>query len=94
MPDGALKALVIDDSPTDQLALSQLLTDKLGFAVETADDGMAGLDRLSSQSFDLVFLDLTMPVMSGVEVLSEIRVWSEPRSYRGSSSPATPIAPP
>lgn len=76
MPEGALKALVIDDSPTDQMALSQLLSDKLGWAVETADDGMAGLDRLSSQSFDMVFLDLTMPVMSGVEVLSEIRGWA------------------
>lgn len=77
MPTGTLKALVIDDSPTDQMVLSQLLTDKLGWTVETADDGMAGLDRLSSHSFDMVFLDLTMPVMSGVEVLSEIRGWSE-----------------
>jgi CheY-like chemotaxis protein len=77
MMDGPLETLIIDDSPTDAQMLSYLLTKRLGCRVEVVHDGVQGLDRLSSRKFDLVFLDLLMPLMSGMEVLQEIRGYAE-----------------
>jgi CheY-like chemotaxis protein len=77
MIDGALETLIIDDNPTDAQMLSYLLTKRLNCRVEIANDGIQGLDRLSSRTFDLVFLDVVMPLMSGVEVLREIRGYAE-----------------
>ncbi len=71
--DGVLKALVIDDSPTDARILTNLLSKRLQTEVEVAKDGLAGLDKLSTGHFDLAFLDLQMPAMSGLEVLRKIR---------------------
>ncbi|HEX9454746.1 MAG TPA: response regulator [Candidatus Binatia bacterium] len=73
MPDGTLKALIIDDSPTDAQTLSYLLSKRLQTRVEIANDGLEGLDKLATGYFDLAFLDIQMPVMNGVEVLREIR---------------------
>lgn len=73
MTDNALKALVIDDSPTDSQTLAYLLSKRLQTQAEVANDGLEGLDKLSTSRFDLAFLDLQMPVMSGIEVLREIR---------------------
>lgn len=80
MQGAKLKALVIDDSPTDQLTLSYLLNTRLSCTVETCNDGIDALDLLTTEPFDVLFLDLMMPVMSGVEVLTELRAWSETAS--------------
>jgi CheY-like chemotaxis protein len=77
MIEGALETLIIDDSPTDAQMLSYLLTKRLNCRVDVVHDGIQGLDTLSSRKFDLVFLDLIMPLMSGVEVLKEIRDYPE-----------------
>ena len=64
--------LVIDDDP----GLSELLAEYLGgrgYAVHTAPDGRAGLDRLAGGGVDLVILDVMMPGMDGLEVLQHIR---------------------
>lgn len=94
MQGARLKTLVIDDSPTDQLTLSYLLNTRLGCSVETCGDGIDALDLLSTESFDVLFLDLMMPVMDGVEVLTELRAWAETASLpvvviSGNSDPKT-----
>ena len=76
MTESLLKTLVIDDSPTEAQTLAYLLTKRLNCQVETAGDGFEGLDKLSASRFDLVFLDIQMPLMNGVEVLREIRASS------------------
>ena len=73
MTDDAFKALVIDDSPTDSQTLAYLLSKRLQIHAEVANDGIEGLDQLSTRRFDIVFLDLQMPLLSGVDVLREIR---------------------
>ncbi|WP_448206763.1 response regulator [Azospirillum sp. sgz302134] len=63
--------LLIDD---DDL-LSELLAMKLeveGYAVVTAPDGAAGIARLRERRFDLVVLDLMMPVMDGLRTLDAL----------------------
>ena len=77
MENEAIKALVIEDSKTDSQTLSYLLTKRLGCQVEIAEDGLEGLDKLSRNQFDVVFLDLVMPLMDGTEVLQQIRACPE-----------------
>jgi two-component system chemotaxis response regulator CheY len=69
----ALRTLIVDDSPTDRQTLTYLLARKLGCQVATANHGLEGLDKLSRQRFDAVFLDIVMPFMNGLEVLQAIR---------------------
>jgi len=64
--------LVVDDDPTVRALLATLLETR-GHVVEQAPDGRSALDRLAHLKPDLVFLDLQMPGVSGMEVLSTIR---------------------
>jgi DNA-binding NtrC family response regulator len=64
--------LVIDDELDIREGLELLLTME-GYAVELAQNGAEGLERLSSRAYDLVLLDLMMPDKSGMEVLEEVR---------------------
>jgi CheY-like chemotaxis protein len=61
--------LIVDDSEFNRDALSRRLGQK-GFLVETAADGASALQRASSEQYDLVLLDVEMPGMSGLEVLT------------------------
>jgi CheY-like chemotaxis protein len=75
MAESSLNALVIDDSPSDARILANILSTQLQTGVVIAKDGLEGLGKLSDGHFDLVFLDLFMPRMTGVEVLKKIREW-------------------
>jgi len=63
--------LVVDDEPDVAELLSEaLLLD--GHRVDTANSGAAALNRLRDRSYDLVFSDMKMPGMSGVELYDEV----------------------
>ena len=66
--------LVVEDEDTLRLAVSKMLRRK-GFTVIEAANGKTGVDlfRASAPEIDVVLLDLTLPGMSGREVLSELR---------------------
>lgn len=64
--------LVIDDEPRIRDACNMVLS-TLGFIVETAEDGVKGLELVEQKHFDILLLDLMMPNMSGFEVLSKVR---------------------
>jgi diguanylate cyclase (GGDEF)-like protein/PAS domain S-box-containing protein len=64
--------LVVDDQETNRNLLKRRLERK-GYRVETADGGAMALDCLSRQKFDLVLLDVEMPGMTGLEILTRIR---------------------
>ncbi|MCP4679635.1 MAG: response regulator [Deltaproteobacteria bacterium] len=66
------KILVIDDEPDVVNYLSVFFEDE-GFEVVTARDGRDGLAMARSESPDLITLDITMPRMSGIEVLTNLR---------------------
>ena len=67
--------LVIDDSKSSRRLNLAYIQDLLGEQVSCieASNGADGLDILESHSIDLLLLDLTMPGMSGFEVLAEIQ---------------------
>ncbi len=64
--------LVVDDAENTRGILSFLLKNK-GYAVTVATDGQEALDRLESQTPDLVVLDAMMPRVSGYEVCAKIK---------------------
>ena len=65
--------LVVDDNDDNRDALSRRLSQK-GYRVSLAADGAGALAQIDRESYDLVLLDVEMPGMSGLEVLSQVRV--------------------
>jgi len=62
------RVLVVDDNNLSRMMLTRAVREQ-GHAVEMAADGRAALEMLSSDSFDLVLLDVLMPEMDGYQVL-------------------------
>ena len=63
--------LVEDDSINQKVALAQLKT--LGLTATCAVNGKEALDKLNTETFDIIFLDCQMPVMDGYQTAQEIR---------------------
>lgn len=66
------KILIVDDSATIRHQLRSCLVNA-GYEVEEADNGATGLECAKHQVFDLMIVDVNMPVMNGLEMLSAIR---------------------
>ncbi len=65
------KILVIDDERAIRRALREILEFE-DFEVDEAENGKEGLEKASSGSFDMIFCDIKMPIMDGLEVLDEL----------------------
>lgn len=72
MATDKLRVLVADDSPVN-LRLAARVLRELGHGGVVVADGEQALRALHSQVFDLVLLDVSMPVQDGVSVLRQIR---------------------
>jgi len=70
------RVLVIDDEPQIRKLLDIALRAQ-GHGVELADSGQAGLDALAVKGADLVVLDMGLPDRDGLDVLRELRQWSQ-----------------
>ena len=65
--------LIVEDVPMNQKIASMVLS-KLGYtSVETAENGAEGADRVARGGIDLIFMDLQMPVMGGIDSTKRIR---------------------
>ena len=62
----------MEDNPINQLLAEAILTN-LGHKVETARDGREALEVFSTRPWDLVLMDIHMPVMSGLDATRHIR---------------------
>ncbi len=67
-----LSLLLVDDDPVSRLAVSTLLSQHR-HDVSTASDGREGIELLRGKAFDVVLMDVHMPVLDGVGAVREIR---------------------
>jgi CheY-like chemotaxis protein len=66
-----VKLLIVDDNPINQKFLYYSL--RKSYDIETANNGLDAVNILKEKEFDVVLMDLTMPVMDGAEATYEIR---------------------
>lgn len=81
------KILVIDDERAIRNTLKEILEFE-GYSVEVAENGRIGLDRALAGSYDLIFTDIKMPEMDGMEFL---RAYHEGMSQHGEEAPVVVI---
>jgi len=63
--------LVVDDNSLNRKKL-RLAVEALGYTADLAKDGQQALEMIRERPYDLIVLDLLMPVMDGFEVLSHL----------------------
>lgn len=64
--------LVIEDNPVN-MELTVDLLESYGYTVTPAEDGFVALEKIKGSSFDLILLDIQLPKMDGLEVLSRLK---------------------
>ncbi|MGH6977816.1 MAG: ATP-binding protein [Brevundimonas sp.] len=69
---GAQRILLVEDNPANQMVVRCLL-EPLGFEVVAADNGREGVDRFQGGRFDMILMDMQMPVMDGLTAIGLIR---------------------
>ena len=65
------KLLIIDDERGIRNTLREILADE-GHEVEVAENGKQGLEMAQAKAYDLIFSDIKMPEMDGMELLAKI----------------------
>lgn len=83
--DAPLRILAAEDHPTNQKVL-RLILEPLGIDLTMCEDGMAALKAYQSSRFDVVLMDMQMPIMDGLSATQAIR--EHERAYH---LPATPV---
>ena len=89
----ALSILVVEDNPVNQTVASRIL-EKAGHRVTIANNGAEALEVFDSARFDLILMDVQMPVMGGIEATQAIRAREARRSWviQGSWRPTAIVA--
>ncbi len=74
MPGQALRVLVADDHPTNRIVVDLMLK---GFGADTrcVENGLEAVEAFRSEDFDLVLMDMQMPILDGLSAVREIRTW-------------------
>ncbi|WP_281336428.1 ATP-binding protein [Flavobacterium eburneipallidum] len=67
-----IKILVVEDMPLNQLLMKTLLDD-FGFERAIAENGQIAIEKLQSETYDVVLMDLQMPIMNGFDATEYIR---------------------
>jgi two-component system sensor histidine kinase/response regulator len=67
-----LRILLVEDNHLNQRMLINML-DKLGYQVDVAANGQIAVDMTSQIAYDVILMDIQMPVMDGMEATQQIR---------------------
>lgn len=76
----SLRILVVDDDELSRRLMRVILTQE-GHRVEVAANGLEALEAVKQNKFDMVFMDLHMPEMDGMESSRQIRAWEQGDSH-------------
>ena len=71
-----LRILLVDDSRDNRLLVRAYLKNTQSF-VEEAENGAIAVHKVKSETYDLVLMDIQMPVMDGLEAMAHIRQWEK-----------------
>lgn len=66
------KILIVEDDEINQMMIAENL-EAMGMTYDTAENGKIALEKMESDDYDVVLLDIKMPVMDGIEVLKRIK---------------------
>jgi CheY-like chemotaxis protein len=66
-----LKALIVEDNPINQKMIKYTLKN-IGIDCDMADNGQIGVDMRLRNNYDIIFMDIQMPIMNGVEATQTI----------------------
>jgi len=69
-------ALIIEDDVTVRSYLKRIIQKKFSFDIAEAENGSDGLEKMKIKKPDIIFLDISMPVMSGIEFLEKMKLES------------------
>ena len=64
--------LVVDDNEINRYVTNKILT-QCGFEVDLAEDGQIAVDKVATKQYDLILMDLHMPIMDGYEATIRLR---------------------
>ncbi len=76
----SLKILVVDDDELSRRLMRVILT-REGHRVDAAANGLEALEAVKNSQFDIVFMDLHMPEMDGMDASRKIRAWEGENSH-------------
>ena len=69
----SIQILVVEDNRLNQMVMKKLLSANLSFNFTIVENGKEALDELNNNAYDLVLMDLQMPIMDGYEATKAIR---------------------
>lgn len=66
-----ISILVVEDNLVNQ-KIAKLMLSKLGYSIDIAENGEVGLERVNNKTYDVIFMDMQMPVMDGLTATKKI----------------------
>lgn len=76
-----LRILIAEDNPVNVMVLQKTLS-RWGLIADVAENGLHALNAVLAKSYDLIFMDINMPVMNGFEASKQIRELSDPQKNK------------
>jgi len=81
VPFANLKALVVEDNPINQKMIYHTLKN-LGIESEMAENGKVGYEKRMQEAYDVIFMDIQMPVMNGIESTQAILAYEKEQGLK------------
>jgi len=74
------RVLIVEDNPINQKVAIKIL-EKINCSFDIAADGQLALEKVAKETYDLIFMDINMPILSGVETTIKMRAQNSSENY-------------